>query len=105
MDVRDIGEIIATRKLRLLGEKEREVTVLIGKPKQLPDSESYYCPLQIAGIGSEKILCAYGVDAVQAIQLAMEQIGIRLYASKEAKAGQLRWLSEEEDDLGFPVPL
>ena len=47
---------------------------------------------------------AGGMDAVQAIQLAMDMIGVRLYTSSKAKAGKLRWLSDDDTDLGFPVP-
>jgi hypothetical protein len=102
LETKDIGEVIATRKLRIIGEKEQDVTILIGKPRRLPDSPDYYCPFQITGMDPEEVRCAYGVDAVQAIQLALVHIGAHLSGSKEAKTGQLRW--EDMSDLGFPIP-
>jgi hypothetical protein len=103
-EIKELGEIIATRKFYLLGNKDREIIVHIGKPNQFPDFPDYYCPFQIMRTGSEKIRYAAGVDAIQALQLAMVMIGAILYTSKEAKSGQLRWLTDENDTLGFPVP-
>jgi hypothetical protein len=43
-----------------------------------------------------------GVDEMQALFLAMQHIGTRLYTSAFFKAGKLEWL--EQRNLGFPVP-
>jgi hypothetical protein len=42
-----------------------------------------------------------GVDAIQALWLAMIVIGASLYTTAEYKSGRLRWF---DDDLGFPAP-
>ena len=99
MDIVDLGEIIATRKLQIAGDPKREIKILIGKPREFADHPDYYCPYQIVGIGNEKIRYAGGVDAVQALQLAVKIIGVKLQTSKEAE--KLRWL--DQTDLGFPV--
>jgi len=63
------------------------------------------CPYQILGIGDERVRCAGGVDAVQALQLAMEMIGSELYFKLNRQHdGKLRWEAGKEGDLGFPVP-
>jgi hypothetical protein len=101
--IKNIEEVIATRSI-LVKDKEKKITIIIGKPKQFPDTPDYYCPYQILGIGDEKIRYAAGIDAVQAIQLAMVMIGSDLYTLKEATTGQLRWKGDEKGDLGFPAP-
>jgi hypothetical protein len=63
------------------------------------------CPHQILGVGDERVRSATGVDAFQALQLAMEMIGSELYFSLNRKFdGKLRWEGGKAGDLGFPVP-
>lgn len=98
-----LGTVIAIRELVLKDENgDRPVTVRIGMPRPFDDGQDYFCPFEIDGMGKTTVQRAGGVDAVQALRLAMTMIGITLYASEEAKAGQLRWL-DEYGDLGFPV--
>lgn len=48
---------------------------------------------------------AYGVDALQALQLTLKKIGTDLYTSNEYKIGALSWVGKSNSgDLGFPVP-
>ncbi len=97
-----MGVVIAKRDL-LLG-RERRVQVLIGKPEPFPDGIDWYCPYQITGIGSERVWWAGGVDSVQALVLALQNVGAWLVSSPEFKGGELRWECGSTDgDLGFPV--
>ncbi len=102
MKIDKVETIIATRELILIDGKK--VSVIIGKPEKFPDSDDYYCPYQIMGIGRESVRYAGGIDSVQALILTLNMIGSDLYTSKEAKAGILRWVGGERGDLGFPVP-
>lgn len=98
-----ITTVIATRVLDL--SDGRKVTITIGKPEKFPDAEDYYCPYQIVGIGSEHVRHAGGIDAVQALELALKMIGADLYTSQEAQAGVLSWnAGSKKGDLGVPVP-
>jgi hypothetical protein len=98
MKLNDVGVVVASRTFALNGEEK--VTVLIGKPEKFPDEDDYFCPYQIVGVGSERVRHAAGVDAVQALQLAMQMIGADLSASKQS--GKLTWLGD--DELGFSTP-
>ena len=102
MKLDSVGTIIALRELVLVDAKK--VTVIIGKPEKFPNSDDYYCPYQIVGIGNGRVLHAGGIDSIQAILLALKMIGADLYTSEAAKAGSLRWKGGEKGDLGFPVP-
>ena len=44
-----------------------------------------------------------GIDAIQAIELALRMVGTELYASNQHRSGQLMWL-ERGAGYGFPVP-
>lgn len=103
MKLEKIEEVIATRNILSTETRDRVITVFIGKPRQFPDATDYYCPYQIVGLGSEKVKYAGGVDAIQAIQLAMYMIGADLYTSPEATSGHLQWMGDEQGDLGFPT--
>lgn len=103
MELTSIGSVIASRELSLSTGKK--VTVLIGKPEPYPDGRDFYCPYQILGIGAERVRYAGGLDSAQALILALNKIGADLYASAEAKAGQLSWTTGGDvGDLGFPKP-
>jgi hypothetical protein len=101
MQLQDVGVQIATRDLHV-GDKK--ITVVIGRPEKFPEGEDYYCPYQIVGIGNGRVRYGGGLDAVQALQLALKKIGADLYTSPEAQSKQLSWVGGDAGDLGFPVP-
>jgi len=96
-------DIVAARKLYFFDDKKKEIAVLIGKPQRQSDSSDYYCLFQVVGIGDEEVRHATGIDAVQAMQLAMKMIGAYLYSLNQHNGGRLRWEGDETGDLGFPV--
>jgi hypothetical protein len=100
MNIDNIGVVIATRSIALLGDTQA-VTVTIGTPQAFSDGKDYYCPYQIIGIGDERIRYASGVDTIQALFLALKKIGSVLHSSDPARAGSLTWLGNS--DLGFPM--
>jgi hypothetical protein len=103
MKITNVGSVIAIREFYLLGGGV--VTVVIGKPEKFPNADEYFCPYQITGIKRSNIRYAGGVDAVQALVLALKMVGADLYSSDEAQSGALTWNgSVEKGDLGFPQP-
>ncbi len=101
----EIGDIIASRSLtRERDGESTEIFVLIGKPRQIEDSSDFFAPYQFRGIGLEGIRYAAGVDAVQALQLAMVMIGAELVARSKKPGNKISWGHGRNGDLGFPVP-
>lgn len=101
-----LGTIVAERELDLQvsPRKKAKVLVRIGKPK--PDgkiTDDWYCPIQILGLGEERVKAAYGIDAVQALEMAFLMISadLTLYFQR-LHPGKLTWLGEHR--LGFPPP-
>lgn len=105
MKIVELGDIIASRSLtREIDGNSVEVTVLIGKPRQLDDPPNYFTPYQFRGVGQERIKYAVGIDAVHALQLAMMMIGAELAAVNRKIGNKISWECGDEDgDLGFPV--
>ncbi len=103
MKLTNVGIVIATRDITL--DSHQKVEVRIGKPEPMPDGIDWYCPYQIDGIGSGNVWWAGGVDAVQALVLALSQVGAKLVCSPEFEAGRLNWdCGAVKGDLGFPLP-
>jgi hypothetical protein len=100
--LKDVGQVIATRSLYVLRAPDRKFVVEIGLPQPFPEGGSFYCPIQVIGDSEDRVVPVGGVDAVQALQLAMKVISVRLFAINRQVEGQLRWEGDENGDLGFP---
>jgi hypothetical protein len=98
----ELGAVIAERRLRVIGRPELEVRVRIGTPRPFPDdpNTNYYCPYQIHGVGSGKVRYAGGVDALQALELAIHILPTELDALRQTCPG-LGWVDAPEGDYGF----
>lgn len=68
----------------------------------VPDQDDWRCDYRIAWPGREVDGHAMGIDAVQALNLALQTAHIDLLLSPEGQGGELRWL--EMVDLGLPLP-
>jgi len=88
---RKLGTIIATRELRDAGS-DRTLEVQIGSPRR--SGRVWECPFRIKGLGRVQVAC--GVDALQALLMAVE--GIRVEIASSGK--ELSFL--EEGDGGVP---
>jgi uncharacterized protein DUF6968 len=97
------ADVIAERILearRPGSEAVTEVRARIGRPLRHPDPEGdWICPVQILGLGDEEVRQVYGIDAVQAITLALQMIEIDLGAAMR-EGVELRWLDSSE--FGLP---
>jgi hypothetical protein len=91
-------DVIAERTLAAtIDGSVLDVFVRFGKPIPYPKGD-WACPYQIVGIGDEKVHSAFGIDAVQALQLAMFAAGAVL--NMHRKRTTLAFLGESH--CGFP---
>lgn len=91
-----LGDVIAERELEIDGTAG--AVVRIGRPApDLREGGDWRCPFQIVGLGDEAVHEAFGVDAVQALQLCFQMIDIHLASARGAR--EITWLGSE--DLGF----
>ncbi len=94
-------------RARLANGRSRPVKVEIGTPVAVPGSD-WGCRVRIKGLSTPVDRGVYGVDAVQALELALIYSGPALSASAEFRAGRLEWWGERViglHDLALPLPL
>jgi hypothetical protein len=93
--------IVATRVLKLRrGPSEIPVPVRIFAPEQR--EVDWACRFEIGWPDEPFELEAMGVDAVQAIELALRMIGACIYTSDHHASGNLMWDAPGKG-YGFPV--
>ena len=69
--------------------------MIVGRPTESDNRQDYYCQVQVLGLGDEKIRSVYGLDSMQALQLAIRFISAQLDRYRK----DLRWLNNE--DIGL----
>ena len=80
--------LIATRVLKLReGGKDTAFEVRVYSPKQAPGS--WACRYEIDWPECRHEMEAHGVDSVQALLIALQLIGVTLYASAHHRSGNL----------------
>lgn len=77
------------------------VPITIDGPRQ--GERDWSCAYEIGWPDGLRRGYDYGVDATQAMLLALKAIGTDLYTSDFHRSGRLRWL-EPGDGYGYPVP-
>jgi hypothetical protein len=100
-----LDNIIARRELILVAADgvDRPAHVLFARPRKVPRlGGDYMCEWQAPELSAGRIYAAYGVDEVQALELALQMAGITLQTCREAREGRLFWLERGHSDLGFP---
>ena len=90
-------DVIATRDFTVAHDPATRCTVQLGRPERQPTGE-WSCPFRITGQVSHVVRHAYGEDSMQALQLAVDAIGMAL---RELPA-DVAWAGCEALGTGFP---
>jgi hypothetical protein len=92
-------QIVANRVFRTVGRNPKRVVLTIYRPEPIRGSD-WGCRVSLRGLGGklDKPRVIYGIDALQALELAMRVSAAVL----EAHAHRLVWLGAV-GDLGLPV--
>jgi len=88
-------EIVGTRDL--ITASKKVVSIEIGKPEKRKEDE-FACPFQVNGLGDSRLQYAYGMDAIQALVMALD--GIRVTLEKNGES--VTWLGGDEGEHGIP---
>jgi len=89
------GPIIAERVLELEG-RPRAVRVRVRKPRRDPKTGDHWCTFEVSGLAEAMSFKVWGIDSLQALQLAVRAAGELL----REKGHALTWCGDQ--DLGFP---
>jgi len=93
--------IIATRQLKIrTSSGDINVEVRLFKPTN--EDGMWVCNYEIDWPGATKKSFAGGVDAIQAMLLALQKTGIQLYTSDYHRDGSLYW-NGSGGGYGFPI--
>ncbi len=96
----ELGEVIAERRLEFRANAgwSRDVWVRFGKPQVEASSERgrWFCPYQIAGLNSDRVVAIFGIDSMQAVVLAMHTIPAELAALMRELDGRFFHLDHVE---------
>lgn len=95
--------LMARRLLKLNGTTgQTEVPVRLFVPTQ-HESGAWLCPYEIGWPHRTWKSAGWGVDAVQAVLLTFQKVGVEIYTSEYHKSGRLIW-EQPGKGYGFPVP-
>lgn len=100
----EISDPIAIRELEAetADGQVHPVVVRLGRPEPDPlPGGDWRCPFQIVGIGDGAVQFSFGIDAVQALQLAFVIMGAQLFGANGQRQ-RITWFGGP--DLGFPEP-
>jgi hypothetical protein len=93
--------IIAVRTLRLRSNnRDVEIPIRVFAPERA--KVDWSCRFEIEWPDQKLERFAIGIDAVQALLLALQMIGAIVYTSKYHEEGKLQWM-ELGRGYGFPV--
>jgi hypothetical protein len=96
-----VSMLIATRVLKLRRPTgDIEIPIRIFAPEQ--KATDWTCKFEVGWPDGTITMAAGGVDAVQALEMALRMIGAFIYASDHHTSGRLAWL-EPGKGYGFPV--
>jgi hypothetical protein len=93
--VKASGPIVAERIFESNG-RAKAVRVRIRKPRRDSKTRDHWCTFDVSGLGEARGFKVWGVDALQALQLAIRAAGELL----REEGGGLTWCGDS--DLGFP---
>ena len=101
MNYIEIGELIAERILDFKARdgRQKAIRIRLGKPKPAKEGD-WVCPYEIIGFEKTTGLKVYGVDAMQALLLAIKSIIVDLQKFALNENGEFSWL--ENKGGGFP---
>ena len=78
----------------------KQIPVRVYAP--IPDDDAWRCAYEIDWPDRQKSSAALGIDALHALQLAMQKIAIEIYTSSYHKSGRLYW---ERPGGGYRFPI
>jgi hypothetical protein len=93
--------LLATRILRMQTRSSVEIPIRIFTPEQ--KGSDWSCHFEIGwpdGVVKRDVI---GIDAIQALELALRIIGTITYSSDLHRSGELVWQAPRQG-YGFPVP-
>ena len=96
-DLKDVGEIVATREMEFVyDEGHREAAgIRVGKPREWDGAETWVCPYEVWSESYQKIFGMVGIDAIQSLELTMKTLRAEIEHWERKWKGKFFFLDEE----------
>jgi hypothetical protein len=96
-----LGEVVAERTFVARNGSKRSVRIVVrfGRPvrgKGVPRHDPWWCPVEIKGAGLDSFRPIAGVDSLQALVLALDQVTVILPQGAARKGLRIDWLGDTE---------
>ncbi|CAD5298974.1 conserved hypothetical protein [Bosea sp. 62] len=91
------------RRILTYASASGDILVPITVETPLQGEHDWSCAYEIGWPDAPRRGFGYGIDATQAMLLALKAAGTDLYTSDYHRSGRLRWI-EPGDGYGYPVP-
>jgi hypothetical protein len=93
---------LAERTLFIVAAGGKQIPVPVRLHHPVQHSCSWSCTYEINWPKKRKSMAIFGVDSVQALNLALQMVGSELYTSRYHAEGTLVW-NTPGDGYGFPI--
>jgi hypothetical protein len=103
----ELGITIARRSFFRRDDESQTPVVEVEVCAPLPSphlAREHMCSFRIKSGGLMRTETVFGIDELQALQLALGYLRAKLQKINQASGSQLRWLGDENSDLGIRLP-
>lgn len=78
--INEIDIVVASREFefRLEDGRTERYSVRVGIPYERDDGFDWCCPYELGTASSRRLRCAFGIDSIQALELAMKIIKVEI---------------------------
>lgn len=96
-EVKDIGTVIASREMTFVFANGRaeNAYLRIGMPFEAGGGMDWCCPFELGTESNKRLRGIHGIDAVQALDLAMKSLRVDIEYWERTKDGKFYFLDEE----------
>ena len=96
-----LGEVIAERQLlfKRRGKRPRSVQIEFGRPVRAPRAQAldpWFCPVQIKGMGRQRLMPVAGEDSLQSLVLALRWCETELRRAGRRAGGYVEWGGDDD---------
>lgn len=88
--INEIDIVVASREFEIRLEDGRTETYLVrvGMPYERDDGFDWCCPYELGTASSRRLRCAFGIDSIQALELAMKIIKVEIEIWERYQVGE-----------------
>lgn len=97
IDIKDIGDVIAVREMEFHTNdgKIEKAFLKVGRPFEYGEGLDWCCPYELSTESRKKVFGMFGIDSLQAIDLALKTLRVEVEHWEKTQNGKFYFLGEE----------